>query len=109
LLTRSSCLERIDAAVCSRFHEKLVIPLSDHQARIRLLANLLAGKKISFPLNDCAVLLADQTKDQALSGRDLEGWVQAAEQKALLRALRDGDPENFAIGLEDFGGQFQTQ
>jgi len=42
-----------------------------------------------------------------LSGRDLEGWVQAAEQTALLRALQDGGPENFAIGLEDFGGQFQ--
>jgi hypothetical protein len=51
--------------------------------------------------------LAERIKDRALSGRDLEGWVQAAEQKALLRALRDGGPENFAIGLEDFGGQFQ--
>jgi len=60
-------------------------------------------------LNEGAILLADQTKDQALSGRDLEGWVQTAEQKALLRALRDGGPENFAIGLEDFGGQFQGQ
>jgi hypothetical protein len=69
----------------------------------------LAGKKIGFPLNDGAILLADRTKDQPLSGRDLEGWVQAAEQKALLRALRDGGPENFAIGLEDFGGQFQSQ
>jgi SpoVK/Ycf46/Vps4 family AAA+-type ATPase len=105
LVAASNHLERIDAAVRSRFQEKLVIPLPDHQARIRLLANLLAGKKIGFPLDDGAVLLADQTKDQALSGRDLEGWVQAAEQKALLRALRDGGPENFAIGLEDFGGQ----
>jgi len=105
LVAASNHLERIDAAVRSRFQEKLVIPLPDYQARIRLLANLLAGKKIGFPLDDGAVLLADQTKDQALSGRDLEGWVQAAEQKALLRALRDGGPENFAIGLEDFGGQ----
>jgi SpoVK/Ycf46/Vps4 family AAA+-type ATPase len=102
LVAASNHLERIDAAVRSRFQEKIVIPLPDYQARIRLLANLLAGKKIGFPLNDGAVLLADQTKDQALSGRDLEGWVQAAEQKALLRALRDGGPENFAIGLEDF-------
>lgn len=109
MLTRSSCLERIDAAVRSRFQEKLVIPLPNHQARVRLLANLLAGKKISFPLNDGAVQLADQTKDQALSGRDLEGWVQAAEQKALLRALQDGGPENFAIGLEDFEGQNQME
>jgi len=109
LVAASNYLERIDAAVRSRFQEKLIIPLPDHQARVRLLANLLAGKKIGFPLNDGAVLLADQTKDQALSGRDLEGWVQAAEQKALLRALRDGGPENFSIGLEDFGGQFQRQ
>jgi len=107
LVAATNHIERIDAAVRSRFQEKLVIPLPDYQARIRLLANLLAGKKIGFPLNDGAVLLAEQTKDQALSGRDLEGWVQAAEQKALLRALRDGGTENFAIGLEDFGGQFQ--
>jgi len=109
LVAASNHLERIDTAVRSRFQEKLVIPLPDRNARTRLLANLLAGKKIGFPLNDGAVLLAGQTKDQALSGRDLEGWVQAAEQKALLRALRDGGPENFAIGLEDFGEQFQRQ
>jgi len=107
LVAASNHLERIDAAVRSRFQEKLVIPLPDHQARIRLLANLLARKKIDFPLDDGVVLLAGQTKDHALSGRDLEGWVQAAEQTALLRALQDGGPENFAIGLEDFGGQFQ--
>jgi AAA+ superfamily predicted ATPase len=109
LVAASNHIERIDAAVRSRFQEKLIIPLPDYQARIRLLANLLAGKKIGFPLNDGAVLLADQTKDQALSGRDLEGWVQAAEQKALLRAMQDGGPENFAIALEDFGGQFQME
>jgi AAA+ superfamily predicted ATPase len=105
----SNHLERIDVAVRSRFQEKLIIPLPNHQARVRLLANLLTGKKIDFPLNDGAVLLADQVKDRALSGRDLEGWVQAAEQKALLRALQDGGPENFAIGLEDFGEQFRMQ
>jgi AAA+ superfamily predicted ATPase len=109
LVAASNHIERIDAAVRSRFQEKLIIPLPDHQARIRLLANLLAGKKIGFPLNDGTVLLADQTKDQALSGRDLEGYVQAAEQKALLRALRDGGPENFTIRLEDFGELLQPR
>ena len=39
--------------------------------------------------------------------RDLESWVQAAEQKALLRALQDGGSENFAIGSEDFGNSFR--
>jgi hypothetical protein len=41
--------------------------------------------------------------------RDLESWVQAAEQKALLRVLQDGGSENFAIGLEDFVEQVQMQ
>jgi transitional endoplasmic reticulum ATPase len=107
LVASSNHIERIDAAIRSRFQEKLIIPMPDYQARIRLLTNLLAGKKIGFSLNDGAVLLADQTKDQAFSGRDLEGWVQSAEQKALLRAMRDGGPENFAIWLEDFGGLSQ--
>ena len=109
LVAASNHLDQIDEAVRSRFQEKLVIPLPDRNARIRLLINLLTGKKIGFPLNEVAVLLADQTKDRELSGRDLEGWVQAAEQKALLRALRDGGPENFTIGLEDFDDQLQMQ
>ena len=109
LVAATNHLERIDAAVRSRFQEKLVIPMPDRNARIRLLTNLLTGKKIGFSLNDGAVQLADKTKDRAWSGRDLEGWVQAAEQKALLRALQDGGPENFAIGLDDFGEQFLRQ
>jgi SpoVK/Ycf46/Vps4 family AAA+-type ATPase len=109
LVAASNHTERIDAAVRSRFQEKLVIPLPDYQARIRLVANLLAGKKIDFALNDGVVQLVERIKDRELSGRDLEGWVHAAEQKALLRALRDGGLENFAIGLEDFLGQFQSK
>jgi AAA+ superfamily predicted ATPase len=109
LVAATNRLERIDAAVRSRFQEKLVIPLPDRNARIRLLTNMLTGKKIGFPLKDGAGLLADQTKDRALSGRDLEAWVQAAEQKALLRALQDGGPENFEIRTEDFDKQFQMR
>jgi len=109
LVAATNHLERIDAAIRSRFQERLAIPLPDQQARGRLLTNLLTGKKIGFPLEAGAVLLAGHPKGRALSGRDLEGWVQAAEQKALLRALQDGGPENFEIRIEDFGEQFQMQ
>jgi SpoVK/Ycf46/Vps4 family AAA+-type ATPase len=109
LVAATNHLERIDAAIRSRFQERLAIPLPDQQARGRLLTNLLTGKKIGFPLEAGAVLLAGQTKGRALSGRDLEGWVQATEQKALLRALQDGGPENFEIRIEDFGEHFKTQ
>jgi len=40
LVATSNHLERIDVAVRSRFQEKLIIPLPNHQARVRLLANL---------------------------------------------------------------------
>ena len=45
----------------------------------------------------------------ALSECGLDSRTLAAEQKALLRVLQDGGPENFAIGLEDFGEQFQMR
>jgi SpoVK/Ycf46/Vps4 family AAA+-type ATPase len=102
LMAATNHLERIDAAIRSRFQEKIVIPLPDREARIKLLTILLRGKKIVFALDDGAVLLADLTEGRTLSGRDLESWVQAAEQKALMRALREGGPDRYAILLDDF-------
>jgi AAA+ superfamily predicted ATPase len=75
--------------------ERMVIPLPDRDARIRLLTIMLAGKKVDFPVKDGAVLLADLTEGRSWSGRDLEGWVAGAEQKALLRAIHDGGPDHY--------------
>jgi len=80
----------------------LVIPLPDREDRIRLLSILLEGKKIDFSLTDGAVLLADLSDGKNWSGRVLENWVRAAEQTALRNALRNGGPETFVIGLNDF-------
>ena len=102
LLAATNHLERIDAAVRSRFQERMVIPLLDRDARIRLLIIMLAGKKVDFPVKDGAVLLADLTEGRSWSGRDLEGWVAGAEQKALLRAIHDGGPDHYVINIEDF-------
>jgi DNA-binding FadR family transcriptional regulator len=36
------------------------------------------------------------------SGRDLRGWVEAAEHRAVARAIAAGDPDAVAIELDDF-------
>lgn len=102
LIAATNRFEQIDPAIRSRFSEKLVIPLPDRDDRIRLLSILLKSKKIGFPLTDGAVLLSDLSDGKNWSGRDLENWVRAAEQNALRNAVRNGGPEMFVIGLNDF-------
>jgi hypothetical protein len=75
--------------------------------RVRLLAMLLAGKKLDFSLDDGTTLLADLSEGKSWNGRDLGSWVRSAEQRALMRAMRDGGPEHYSIGLDDFDEQFQ--
>ena len=92
----------IDSEILSRFSERLTIPLPDRKGRIRLLSIFLAGRKLDFPLDNGAALLADLTEGKELSGRDLRNWIASAEQSALVRAMENGDPEQYVITLDDF-------
>ncbi|AXC15436.1 hypothetical protein ACPOL_6192 [Acidisarcina polymorpha] len=67
-----------------------------------MLSIFLAGRKLDFPLNNGAALLADLTKGKDLSGRDLRNWIASAEQSALVRAMECDDPEQYVITLDDF-------
>lgn len=102
LLAATNRPDAIDPAVRSRFEETLVIPLPDRKSRIRLISIFLSGKKLGFPLEDGAILLADWSEGRGWSGRDLNNWTRSAEQKALMRALEAGGPEHYSIGLDDF-------
>jgi SpoVK/Ycf46/Vps4 family AAA+-type ATPase len=105
LMAATNRYEHVDAAIRSRFSERLVIPLPNRDDRVRLLSILLKGKKLGFPSEDGALLLADLSEGRNWSGRDLGSWVRSAEQKALMRAVRNGGPETFVIGLDDFNDQ----
>lgn len=102
LLGSASNLGQVDSAVLDCFHEEMAIGLPGHAARIKLFTQLLADKRISFPLADGALLLAQMTERQAMGSRDVENLVRAAEQRALLRAVRNGGPEHYSIALDDF-------
>jgi SpoVK/Ycf46/Vps4 family AAA+-type ATPase len=108
LLGSASNLGQVDSAVLDCFHEEMAIGLPGHAARIKLFTQLLADKKISFPLADGALLLAQMTERQAMGSRDVENLVRSAEQRALLRAVRNGGPENYSIALDDFDSLRQT-
>jgi len=92
----------IDSAMLIRFTERMTIPLPDRESRIRLLSIFLANKKLDFPLDHGAVLLADLSEGKGLSGRDLKNWVVSAEQTALLRAIEGDGPGQYTIMLDDF-------
>ncbi len=102
LLGATNRPEAVDRAVLSRFVERLPVQLPDHASRVRLLSGLLRGKKLDFPADYGATLLADLTEGKVLSGRDLASWVATAEQNALVRAFENGGPEQYVITLDDF-------
>ena len=39
---------------------------------------------------------------KSLDSREIENWVQAAQQRALLRALKNGGPDHYSITSYDF-------
>ena len=80
----------------------MAISLPSRDARIKLFTRLLADKKIEFSLSDGALLLAELTEGKTLDSRDIENSVLAAQQRALLRAVRNGGPEHYSITLDDF-------
>jgi SpoVK/Ycf46/Vps4 family AAA+-type ATPase len=102
LLGATSNPEQVDPEVLDCFQERIGVTLPNRDARIKLFTRLLTDKKIDFSLDDGAVLLAEVTEGKSFDSRDIENSVQAAQQKALLRAVRNGGPEHYSIALDDF-------
>jgi SpoVK/Ycf46/Vps4 family AAA+-type ATPase len=101
LLAATNHPENVDRAILSRFREKLVIPLPDEEGRRHLLSIMLDKKRLDFNLEEQLPTLV--TRTEGMSGRDLQNYAGRAEQNALLRAMNNGGPQNFALQFEDFG------
>jgi len=93
--------DQLDDAIRSRLPTRLEIPLPDEDGRRRLLAVMLATKPCEFDLEDVVPALAGRSA--GVSGRDLRSWIEAAERKAITRALAASRPEDVTLIPEDFG------
>jgi SpoVK/Ycf46/Vps4 family AAA+-type ATPase len=101
VLAATNRIDQLDDAVLSRLPKRIEIPLPNADARARILAVLLRGKPVMFPLESGAAQLAARAEGR--SGRDLRSWVESAELRAVARAIDAGAPETVTIGLGDFG------
>jgi SpoVK/Ycf46/Vps4 family AAA+-type ATPase len=100
VLAATNRIDQLDPAVLSRLPKRIEIPLPGRDDRVRMLAVMLRGKPLAFDPQAVAQALAARTDGR--SGRDLRHWVEAAEHRAVARAIEAGDPETIAIRIEDF-------
>ena len=102
VLAATNRLDQLDPALLSRLPKQIEIPLPDREAAARILAVLLRGKPVDFDIDrTCAQLAAGA---DGLSGRDLRNRVEAAEHRAVTRAILAGDPGSVRLRVEDFAG-----
>lgn len=100
VLAATNRVDQIDEAVLSRLPRRIELPLPDADGIARLLRVLLAGKPLAFDLDHGIRALGPHLA--GASGRDLRGLVERAEQRAVLRAMAQGDIAAVAIALGDF-------
>lgn len=103
LIGGASTPSQIDPEVLGCFEEQMDVGIPDRNGRFKLFMHLLSAKKLSFSLEEGAFFLTQLTEDRAMDTRGVENFVRTAEQKALLRAMKNGGPESFSIALDDFG------
>ena len=100
VLAATNLPDAIDAAVMSRFPERIEIPNPDTAQRARLFRMFLAKLPVAFDRDALAEELAQRSA--GLGGRDIRNIVQNAAQKAIRRAA--GNPKAAQLSREDLIG-----
>jgi transitional endoplasmic reticulum ATPase len=99
LLAATNHPELVDAAIRSRFVDKIEIPNPDVEQRRKLLQILLKRKRVDFDVDQVAAELASQAGD--ISGRDISSLIERASQQALRRALKAGRADQVIMSKQD--------
>lgn len=93
-------LNIVDAAIRSRFEDKVEVPLPEDLGRRRMLEIFLGDLQCKFDREEWIVKTAEATEGS--SGRDLKNLVKKAAKKAALRAVKAGATEPPVIEIGDF-------
>ena len=89
----------VDAAVLSRFEERIEIPNPGLDERRRMIATFIGKRRVDFDVASAAEELA--TLSEGMSGRDLSSLVRKASQQAVQRAMDEGTPDQVTITRGD--------
>jgi SpoVK/Ycf46/Vps4 family AAA+-type ATPase len=95
--------DAVDAAVLSRFDDRLEIPNPGPDERRRMIATFIGKRRVDFGVADVATDMAAKT--DGLSGRDLMSLVRRASQLSAERALDAGTPGDIVLTREDLLSQ----
>jgi SpoVK/Ycf46/Vps4 family AAA+-type ATPase len=89
----------VDAAVLSRFEERIEIPNPGLEERRRMIKTFIGKRRVDFDIDGAAEELA--TLSDGMSGRDLSSLVRKASQQAAQRAMDAGSPDQVTITRGD--------
>jgi transitional endoplasmic reticulum ATPase len=108
VLAATNHLERVDPAVLSRFTYKIEIPNPTPAQRQKLFTVFLNKYPHEpFDVDEMASELAKRAGD--IGGRDIQGLVVRASQRAAQRAIAAGTPDRVLISKDDLLHQLAPQ
>jgi SpoVK/Ycf46/Vps4 family AAA+-type ATPase len=93
----------VDAAVLSRFEDRLEIPNPGVDERRRMIRTFLGKRRVDFDVDAVTAEIAERT--DGLSGRDLMSVVRKASQQSAERALDAGMPGEIVLTRDDLLAQ----
>jgi transitional endoplasmic reticulum ATPase len=92
----------IDAAVLSRFEERIEIPNPGLDERRLMIKTFIGKRRVDFDVEHTAHELA--ALSEGMSGRDLSSLVRRASQQAAQRAMDEGTADQVVITRADLLG-----
>jgi SpoVK/Ycf46/Vps4 family AAA+-type ATPase len=107
VLAATNLPDAIDAAILSRFEEKLEIGAPEIEQRQRLFRLFLNKQRVDFDRDAIATELAERTPN--LGGRDIRSLIQRASQRAIRRAVAAGTPQSVTLTREDLVNSVATR
>jgi transitional endoplasmic reticulum ATPase len=106
VLAATNHLDVVDAAVLSRFEDRVEVPNPGERERHRMVQSFIGRRRTDFDVDAVAAEIAAGTA--GLSGRDLMSLVRRASQQSADRALDAGTVQDIVLTREDLVSQLSS-
>ena len=106
LLAATNHPDMVDAALLSRFEERLEIPNPGPDERVRMIKAFLGKRRVDFDVDSVAEEVAGRS--EGFSGRDLMSLVRRASQQSAERAIDAGTAGQIVMTRADLIDQMDA-